>query len=275
MCGYWSEAPFIWGMRVQMRGAQAAGDLINKWVLIEHELGFRIWIDLRDIAVSRAVMLNCYETVEIKFVKNHLRSGQFTLDIGANIGFFSMLIASVVGAQGRVIAFEPLPFLSNAAEKSRKENKFDHCTVHNTVLAAESGTATYVYAEDPAKWGSGFLSFDGSVLPNHNHKSVPIEPLKKFVGETKVDFVKIDMEGAEPVILGGALDYLKTHMPIILTGIQAARLSRVCKTTPRDYIRMMTDIGYECREITRDGFPGERIPEDQEIERTSAAFMPK
>lgn len=225
---------------------KTGNDFGKLWVLVEHRLGFRIWVNMADIAISRAIMLNNYEPAEVAFVRSHIRSGQTVLDIGANIGFFSLLFSSLVGEKGCVIAFEPLPFLYSAAEKSRKENGFDHCEIHNVALGEKSGSAHLIYAPNSSNWGGAFLSFDGTVLPGHAKEPVSVEPLEKYIGDKKVDFIKIDVEGAEPLVLSRVRDYLAAHKPVIMSEIHAVQIDRVCKQTPHDYINLMSGIGYQC-----------------------------
>ena len=112
----------------------------DKWVIAIIRDGLRIWINLRDAHVSRGCLNDRYEPAETDFILSQLTKGDNFLDIGANIGWFTILAAHRVGATGRVIAFEPHSDINAALKNSVAENKFDdRVTVHRLALGAEAG----------------------------------------------------------------------------------------------------------------------------------------
>ena len=247
----------------------------NRWVLIEHALGFRIWINLADHAVSRSILGDTFEGPEVAFVRGAVRTGHCALDIGTNIGFYSLLLSSLVGPSGRVIGFEPLVFLHAAAVKSLHENRFHHCQIHHVALGSERGTAHLVYAPGSINWGGAFLSFSDSVLPDHSSTPVPVAPLTDFVHGIKADFIKIDVEGAELLVMRGCADYLRANRPMILSEIHAAQLQRVSGASPVEYVTFMRELGYSCREILADGNLGQPMSGREDIDLVNVAFVPK
>jgi FkbM family methyltransferase len=231
----------------------------NRWVMIEHVLGFRIWVNLADLAVSGAVMRNQFEPAEVAFVHQNVCDGDTVLDIGTNIGFFSLLFSKQVGTAGRVIGFEPLTFLYEAALKSIEENLFKQCSIHNVALAAERGSAQLIYAPGSTTWGGAFLSFDGVGLPNHASVAVSMAPLSDFVENISARFIKIDVEGAEHVVLSASQDYLAQSRPVVMSEIHEAQLKRVSGVSAVEYIGMMGRLGYRCFEIGLQGEIGREI----------------
>lgn len=247
---------------------------LNKWVMGEHELGFKIWVNLADTAISWPVLRNEFEAAEVSFVKAHVKVGQSVIDIGTNIGFFSLLFSRLVGPSGRVIGFEPMPFLYERATMSVRENGFGHCEIHNVALAREEGTAHLVYAPGSPNWGDAFLSFDGSILPDHAGVVVPIQPLTRYISDFSADFVKIDVEGAEYVVISSAIEYFSAHKPVILSEIHADQLARVSGVTPRDYIKLLGGVGYNCFEILTDGTLGAKLSGEEEFTVLNVVFLP-
>lgn len=80
----------------------------SKWVASSILAGERlIWLDLADNYVSRGCLFDSYEPVETDLVRRHLAAGDVFFDIGANIGWFSLLASTIVGPSGHVHAFEP------------------------------------------------------------------------------------------------------------------------------------------------------------------------
>lgn len=249
--------------------------LMNKWVLVEHELGIRLWVNLADNGISWPIVRNNFERAEIQFLSKVIKPRQTVFDIGANIGFFSMMFAKLVGPKGRVVGFEPLPFLHERAAMSARENGFGHCTIHNVALAKEHGTVALVYAPGSPNWGGAFLSFDGSVLPGHTSVPVPTRPLSDFVGRDLPSLIKIDVEGAEHMVMSDAIDLLNKARPIVVSEIHRTQLQRVSGVTPSDYIGLFRSLGYKCLEIAKDGTATRELLGREDFQLINVAFMPK
>lgn len=253
--------------------ALGGSGVVNRWVMVEHELGFRIWVNLADLAVSWAIIKNEFERPEVSFVQSSIRPGNTVLDVGTNLGFFALLFSNLVGASGRVVGFEPLTFLFDAVTKSVNENGFGQCSVFNVALGAKRGSAELIYAPDSTNWGGAFLSFDGQGLPGHRSVPVPVAPLSDFVDGVKADFMKIDVEGAEHLVIGACLDYLAECRPLVMSEIHCGQLQRVSGASPKEYIDLMGSIGYSCREIEPSGNLGKRVRGDERFELVNVAFV--
>lgn len=252
----------------------SGGMPINKWVLTDSRLGFRIWVNLADIAVSGAILKEDYEPAEAAYMVATLRPGQTVVDIGSNVGFFSLLMARLVSPGGKVIGFEALPALWEKATASVEENGFSNCNIHNVALGAERGRAELVYAPNSTNWGGAFLTFDGLGLPGHERIPVNVAPLSDFLGSDSVDFLKIDVEGAEFLVLSGAEEILRLHRPIILSELHARQLERVSRVTPRQYVAYMQGLGYQCSILRGDGSLGESVSGNEPIELVNVVFTP-
>jgi hypothetical protein len=131
-------------------------DSAGTWVLAELDDGTRLWIDLGDYGVSRSCMFGSYEPVETAFVRSMLKSGQNFIDIGANIGWFTMLAARIVGPSGRVYAFEPRPNTCERLRKSVSENGYSNVEVRQAALGTAPGrmmVGTLMSAHNPGAHG--------------------------------------------------------------------------------------------------------------------------
>lgn len=246
----------------------------NAWVMVETAQGFRIWVNLADAVISWSIINNNFEQPEVNFVKNHVVKGNTALDVGSNIGFFSMLMASIVGKEGKVIGFEPLRFLCEAAQRSLRENHFSNCLIHNVALAGERGEALLVYAPGSSNWGGAFLSFDNTILDGHSGVSVPVLTVLDFVDDKNIDFIKIDVEGAEFVVLNNCKNLLCKCRPTIISEVHCKQLFTVSKISAFDYINFIKSCGYTCHRITNDGFFGEEVFGSEDFEVLNVAFKP-
>lgn len=247
---------------------------INARVLYETKYGFRIWGNLLDLSIFTQIILNNYELDCVEFVRRHVSQGAKAIDIGANIGFFSLLLSKLVGSDGQVISFEPMPFLFDLAQKSLEENKFYNCSLHNVALSDSVGTGQLVFAPDSSNWGGAFLS-SHEILPDHSVLTVTTAPLIQYTDSFNADFIKIDAEGAEYTILKSCIDYLAKAKPTIMSEIHAEQLMRVSKCTAYDYIKLLSSIGYECRYILSGGDIGDIVTSDSIPPVTNVAFVHK
>ena len=107
--------------------------LLNEWLPDDVELaqldGFSIYTSLNDNAIGKYVRKNSYEPHVVAVFLQFLKPGMAVIDVGANIGFFSLLSAKLVGPTGYVLGVEPNPQNVAFLEASRRRNGFDHVTI--------------------------------------------------------------------------------------------------------------------------------------------------
>jgi FkbM family methyltransferase len=141
------------------------------------------------------------------------------IDVGANAGFYSVLLAQLLGPERRVVAVEPtgaaLARLNANLERNQVNNKVD---VHFCALGAAEGEAELEVHEDHEEYSS-FASVHPSThgIPKRGIRT-RVRPLDRIVQETQIEpgFIKIDVEGAEFGVLCGAEQTLRQHRPHIL-----------------------------------------------------------
>lgn len=162
---------------------------------------YKIYVDTRDMSVAPHLMLDGqWEMWVTRALAGLLRPGMHVADIGANLGYFSLLMADRVGAGGHVHAFEPNGRLAGLLRRSAIVNGFRNwLTVHETALGRTDGEALRLVMLDD-EMGSGNLQHpeaggDGPVIETRRMDGLP--------GMDRVALVKIDAEGAEPAIWDG------------------------------------------------------------------------
>lgn len=132
-----------------------------------------------------------------------LRPGMTMWDIGAHIGFMSILAARLVGDQGRVHSFEPLPENRSRLQKSIELNKLSNVEVHPEAISRTEGTAVLRAHESSLMWSLG----DGvSQDPGLKVSCTTIAAMTRLLGVP--DVIKVDAEGHELEILRGAVEIL-------------------------------------------------------------------
>ncbi len=245
----------------------------SDWLIKETKYGFRLFVYLRDISISRAIILDRYEIPEVSFISKFLQPGQYAIDIGANIGFYSMLLSKLVGERGKVISFEPIPHLFKALTRSRDENRFAGiCDIHNLALSDHDGEVSMVFAPKSTNFGGSYISGDKDAPAEHERTTVKTLKLDGFMSSRKVDFIKIDVEGAEFLALSGGLELIKRDMPVILCELHNVQLEKVSSTNATSLISLLTDLGYRCNLLQEDGTLGEAITQHDSASVVNVIF---
>jgi len=169
---------------------------------------YKFLVDSRDLGLSPHLILDGYwESWCTEFMLRRIRRGQVAWDIGANLGYYAVLLADLVGPEGRVVAVEPNPRLATLCARSLALNGFWHnAEVRRLAAAAASGEMLRFRAmtSDPK---NGRL-IDAALLEGAEGQedmldiAVPTIQLDDLA-EGPVDFVKIDVEGAEEQVWAG------------------------------------------------------------------------
>jgi FkbM family methyltransferase len=134
-------------------------------------------------------------------LRHRLRPGAVAVDAGANIGVHSLAMAAAVGPEGRVFCFEPLQHLASALERSLRLNGFaDRARVDRAALADRPGEATFHRA---AHSPMSSLYALPSEAPGNDVQVVVTTVDASIPAGSRVDFVKMDVEGAEPRVWRG------------------------------------------------------------------------
>lgn len=212
----------------------------------------KLYVSARDHAVSRALIHGTadYEPHVRKVLTSLLRPGDTFLDIGANIGYFSMLAAHLVGEQGRVISIEPNPENCLLIRSSLAANGFRHVEVHPYA----AGTAPAMFALEVDGSNGRLVPLTGRPSMAMLRFLVPVMPLDTLLADTmRLDVIKIDIEGAEPMAFGGLQATLQRHKPAIISEFAPAMLRATSGVEPQAYLTLLANLGYSLAVITDDG----------------------
>ncbi len=175
--------------------------------------GHTIVLDASDLSITPEVVQNgYYELREELFLRRYLRGGDYFLDVGANVGVFALLAASLVGPFGRVFAFEPNPRPAELMAKSATMNwVHDRLTVRRVAVGRRAGTAQLRFS--PVRAGdatigandSGCFAQTTEFVGNIEAMTVPVVSLdEEFPVDIPLKMLKIDAEGSETQVLAGA-----------------------------------------------------------------------
>jgi len=205
---------------------------------------FKIYVD--DFPpIGGAIQNNkTYEPHVTKIMKSILKQGMTFLDVGANIGYYSLLAAGMLGPSGKVISVEPNVQNVKLLYLSSIINEFDNIEIYP--FAASNCRGLISYSHDMSN-GSIFSANDPNVV--FGADLVFSEKLDNLVD--RVDVIKIDVEGADYLALKGGRHLLESR-PTIFAEFSPLALQSVSGVTGKDYLELLIDAGYEITVIMLD-----------------------
>jgi FkbM family methyltransferase len=137
---------------------------------------------------------------DVPWLSEQIRPGMTVVDVGANIGYYTLLFADLAGPAGRVIAFEPDPDLFGAAvENVRRNGKRDTVRLHNCALGAQAGELYLLRGHV----NSGDNRLRRADPESARAVAVRVMRLDDVLGAEKVDWIKIDVQGWECDVFEG------------------------------------------------------------------------
>jgi FkbM family methyltransferase len=193
---------------------------------------YKLYVDIRDLGITPHLILDGFwETWLTQCLAKIIKPGDVCIDIGANFGYYSILMSALSGAKGRTLAVEPNPYV---------------CKLLRSTAAVHNSTIEVVEVAVSNKKGRVILSIpdeyfgDASIIARSdrwafNKKRVKVKTISfdDFVLEnnlTKVDVIKIDVEGVEPLVFEGMQQTIKNnpelqiiveYSPFLYTNAQA------------------------------------------------------
>ena len=160
--------------------------------------------------------LGTYEVPIQKIFAQHLKTGDVFYDIGANVGFFSIIAAKLVGQGGKVYAFEPGSENAKSIRHNGELNNFNQIEVIEKAVSNTSGTGEFLLA----KYSGGHALATADAPPDLAGKvTVDLVSIDDLIASGQIEppnFVKIDVEGAELDVLKGMTQTIKTYQPSVI-----------------------------------------------------------
>jgi FkbM family methyltransferase len=181
------------------------------------------WFRLHpDDWIQRQLLIHNEYEPDVSRLVGSLEPGATFVDVGANIGYFSFLASRVVGPTGRVIAMEPNPRTAARFRENLKRNQFRNIQLHEVALADAAGESDFFLAPD-----SGSSSFSSASADSHDSARVKCVQGDSLLSDlTRLDFLKMDVEGAEFLALRGMDRTIARFRPVIVIEISNELLTR-------------------------------------------------
>lgn len=228
----------------------AAIEITGQGLAVRLKNGARFYWEPEDVRTPPSVALNSgeYESDILALLEHFSSQARTVLDIGANIGWFSVQLGRVLArGGGRLIAFEPLPPTFERLSRNVELNDLSGVVVLVNAALGEAPDTACFYV--PVGTGSVAAS-RRKLYPSDEHVSFDcsIKTLDQVVEEESlknVDLIKCDVEGAEILALRGGAETLATHRPVVVLEM-LRKWAAVYDYHPDDIIDLMKRAGYDC-----------------------------
>ncbi len=217
--------------------------------------GFGLYLDTKEF--TQALIHNYlshnefYERDASLFLIKFLNEGDTFIDVGSHIGYFSFFAASIVGNSGKVYSFEPQIDNFNKLNFHKDRNKFTNLITINKALSdSEEIRDFYINLDNDG--GHSFWDIKEFPVCEKTRENPIVEKLETTTLDNwfkdkklkNLSFIKIDVEGAEFMVLQGAENILREFSPFIICELSELALSKL-GSSQREMRKFMFDLGYK------------------------------
>jgi len=192
-----------------------------------------------------------HEELETNFVKSVLKPGDYVLDVGANIGYYTLLFAKIVGNTGKVFGFEPEPLNFNILKKNISINNYHNVVLEKTACSNKNEKTKLFLSDERAQTHRIFRSD----LVSENFIEVDVISLDDyFKNQTikkKISFVKIDVEGVEYDVLMGMKSIIEENKRLNMILEFYPYNIKESGSDPKALLNFLQDNGFEISYVDR------------------------
>jgi FkbM family methyltransferase len=228
----------VLGQCVSWAGAKLVPRDSLAWVQIQNGPARGLWLHLNP-RTGKTYFEGGGEPEVQEALQQHLRAGMTFYDVGANIGFFSLLAAHLVGKEGRVVAFEADPEIAARLRGHVERNAFGWITVEEKAVWSKPGPVFFART-DPATSPDRGL---GHVVSSDAGNTIQVSGISLddyVLTQAAPDFLKCDVEGAEVEVFRGAERLLKEKRPGIICEMHSEGNHRIL-------LENFSRLGYVCK----------------------------
>ena len=228
-------------------------------ILTRTVFGHKILVDSRDKTIGWHLVLDGYwEPAITEIFLREIKEGMTVIDIGAHIGYYTLLACSLVGSRGKVISFEPDARNFDALDSGVHVNGFrDRCECHNLAVTHSRGRQAF-YSKESEPGGNTLWpepDLEGRLPGQVTSREVETISLDEFLASrpgVRPDIVKIDAEGSEALIIEGMKRTMSENSQITLVCEFCPDRIRFAGGDPAATLRIFDELGFVLKHVQPD-----------------------
>lgn len=190
--------------------------------LAEVHGGGRVRLRYRETLGLSTILYGPFEKQELEYVCRRVPAGSSVIDVGANVGLYTVALGVAVGPGGKVHAIEPLPSNIRRLKENLAENRLVNVQVHGVAVAETESEVNLQLADDPAYASTEEVTESRGTGKAIRVRALPLDSLWEGAGKPVITVVKLDVEGGELAALRGARRIMETSHPLLLVEAQTA-----------------------------------------------------
>lgn len=205
--------------------------------------------DLKDRGITRFLYLfKIYEPAETAFIKKYVKKNMCVVDIGANIGYYSVLMSKLVGPRGSVLSFEASPRNYELLKKNIRDNKCENTSTFNLAISNEYGAIDFI--ETRSYFGQSHIAKSEECNKiSRDKKSIEIETLRldDFFHKNPYpspSLIKMDIEGAEGLAFQGMQELINNCEDIAIIFELTPKSLKEYGTDPSVMLLQLREMGF-------------------------------
>lgn len=187
-----------------------------------------------------------YEPEETELIKKEVKKGYIVLDIGANIGYYTLIMAKLVGKEGKVFAFEPDPSSFEILKHNVEMNNYENIVLIQKAVYNTTGKINLYICGHDHRNNSIYDVYDKSI-------DVGSICLDEYFGnyDGVINFIKMDVQGAEVMALRGMLSTLQKNKKIsMVVEVWPEGLSKA-RTSVGEYAKLLLDNQFKLYDVNK------------------------
>ncbi|MFC7221457.1 FkbM family methyltransferase [Streptomyces polyrhachis] len=219
----------------------------------ETRFGARFELDTQDLIQRYLYLFGVWEPHMAHWLKSRLRPGDVLVDVGANIGEFSILGSQLVGSREQVVAIEASPTFHRRLLQNAALNDCVNIRAVNVAVSEQRQKLTFVLASSQNMGANSIVPYEGSVESTFEIEALPLAEILKPDEVAKARVIKIDVEGAEGSVIRG----LVTLLDVLPQDVEIA-----VEVTPERMVKLGDSVEELTAIMERHGFHPYRLPTD-------------
>lgn len=215
--------------------------------------GIRMRLDITEYLQTHLYVFGDYELPTIRFLRSVLKPGSVCLDVGAQMGYLTLAMATSANKQTIVHSFEPEEQNAQRFRENIALNGLTNVTLHQSAVSTVDGPLKLYLSNDRNAGTHSTVYIESNV--STEYVEIPSVRLDTFSEQNRlpsIDLIKIDVEGAEIDVINGALESLAHHKPIVIMEL-SDHLQQARGQTCAEFKQFMARYGYTPYFINENG----------------------